>query len=319
MALIINGEMVDDSVIRQEANQLRHRFEEMSGITDPVEAEMELRNWARESVISKTLLRQEAWNDPEPVPAELIDQYMPQPPSQEEVDAEPEPGCETTPSREAAPEPDPDAQKEMRKDIETRLRVERVLAKVGSKIARPKSKEISEFYRAQKEQFETPELIRASHIVKNVAEGEEENAALEAIREVESKLTADNFAQMADEFSDCAGNGGDLGYFPRGQMVEEFENVVFTLEPNQTSGIFRSPFGFHITRVFDKRPGGVRPLAEVRDDIEQVLMRQKQQQAIEDFVDRLLKKAVVETVRRKESSTEAAHAEGVVHGPEAEG
>ncbi|MEO7649680.1 MAG: peptidylprolyl isomerase, partial [Bryobacteraceae bacterium] len=287
------------------------------GITDPVEAEMELRNWARESVISKTLLRQEAWKDPEPVPAELIDQYMPKPPS-EEVEPEAEPGCETAPSREAAAEPDPEEQKQMRKDIETRLRIERVLAKVGQKLARPKNKEISEFYRAQKAQFETPELIRASHIVKNVAEGEDENAALEAIREVESKLTADNFAQLADEFSDCAGNGGDLGYFPRGQMVEEFENVVFTLEPSQTSGIFRSPFGFHITRVFDKRPGGVRPLTEVRDDIEEVLMRQKQQQAIEDFVDRLLKKAVVETVRRKESSTEAPHAEGVVQGAKAE-
>ena len=250
MALIINGEMVDDSVIRQEANQLRHRFEEMSGISDPVEAEMELRNWARESVISKTLLRQEAWKDGEPVPAELIDQYMPAPPS------EPEAGCETTPSREVAPEPDPQEQAQLRKDIETRLRIERLLAKAGAKITRPKNKEISEFYRAQKAQFETPELIRASHIVKNVAEGEDENAALEAIREVESKLTAGNFAQLAEEFSDCAGNGGDLGYFPRGQMVEEFENVVFTLAPNQTSGIFRSPFGFHITRVFDKRPGG---------------------------------------------------------------
>jgi parvulin-like peptidyl-prolyl isomerase len=144
-----------------------------------------------------------------------------------------------------------------------------------------------------------PEMVRASHIVKNVDESTTEEVALAAIRAVQAQLNGDNFADLANEHSDCKGNGGDLGYFPRGQMVDEFDEVVFAMQPGQTSDIFRTPFGFHIARLIDRRPAGLRPLPELKDDIEELLYRQKLRRAVDDLLDRLRAKADVQNVRQK--------------------
>ena len=59
MALIINGERIEDSVIRQEAAMLRPRYQEMISGMDPVAAEMQLRDWSRENIVERVLLRQD--------------------------------------------------------------------------------------------------------------------------------------------------------------------------------------------------------------------------------------------------------------------
>ncbi|MCX6627586.1 MAG: peptidylprolyl isomerase, partial [Candidatus Solibacter sp.] len=95
-------------------------------------------------------------------------------------------------------------------------------------------------------------------------------------------------------YSDCPGRGGDLGYFARGQMVEEFDAVVFSLEPGQCSEIFRTPFGYHIAKVLDRRAECIRPLAEVKADIEALLFEQKKQRRIEQCIDALRAKANIQ-------------------------
>src|SRR3954451_21851995 len=67
----VNGEMVDDAAVRDEARMMRPQYEEAFADMDPIEAEMQLKEWARENVIERMLLRQEAVGDPEPVPAEV--------------------------------------------------------------------------------------------------------------------------------------------------------------------------------------------------------------------------------------------------------
>src|SRR5690242_11976045 len=111
MALLINGELVNDSVIRQETAALR---QQVAGAIegDPVEIEMRLREQAQENVIDRTLLRQEARKDPEPIAAEQIEQAFTAIRSQSAVKA----GCD--------PRADDD---ELRREIEARLRVDRLL------------------------------------------------------------------------------------------------------------------------------------------------------------------------------------------------
>src|SRR5262249_7896680 len=120
MALIINGEIVDDSVVRQETNSLRQQFAgSIEG--DPVEIEMRLREQARENVIDRVLMRQEAARDPAPLDAAKIEEALTAVRSQSAVKA----GC------------DPRAgDEELHREIEARLRVERLLDKIGSKLAR---------------------------------------------------------------------------------------------------------------------------------------------------------------------------------------
>jgi parvulin-like peptidyl-prolyl isomerase len=283
MALIINGEFVDDSVVRREAGVLRQQY---AGAIDgdPFEVEIQLRNQARENVIDQTLLRQEAARDPAPIAPERIAETFAAIRSQSVVKA----GCD--------PRANDD---ELRREIEARLRVDRLFEKIGARLARPRQAEVSEYYRKHRDEFLLPEMVRASHIVKNIDENNTEEAALEAIRAVESALNAENFAALADQYSDCRGNGGDLGYFPRGQMVEEFDEVVFGMRTGETSGIFRTPFGFHILRLVDRRAEGLRSLAEVKDEIAARLHHEKLARAVTELIDRLRAKAEIQNVRQK--------------------
>ena len=284
MAFTVNGEVVEDSVVRAESTALRPQYEAVAQGMDPIEAEMQLREWSRENVIERVLLRQEAANDPEPLPAEAVEETLKSVRSQPAGQA----SCST-----------PEGAEELRKDVEIRMRVDRLLDRITSKASTPKHKEVTEYYRKNKEQFRRPELVRAGHIVKNVGEGADEAAALEAIRKVEEELKSGAvFEELADRCSDCAGNRGDLGWVPRGQMVEEFEDVIFSLPEDEFSAIFRTVFGFHIAKVYERKPEGFSDFSEVRGAIEEALLRQKKERMVENFLDRLRAKAVIEDLPR---------------------
>ena len=101
---------------------------------------------------------------------------------------------------------------------------------------------------------------------------------------------------LVDKYTDCADNGGDLGFIMKGQMVEEFEDVVFNLGIGQSSDIFRTRFGFHIAKVYAREPEGVAGLEDVKDRITETLEEQTRGKAIDDFVDSLRDKAKIEEV-----------------------
>jgi parvulin-like peptidyl-prolyl isomerase len=277
MAFTVNGELVEDSVVRAEASALRPRYEEVAQAMDPIEAEMQLREWSRENVIERVLLRQEAVNDPEPIAAGAIEETL--------QSVRPQPG---------------NNEEELRKDIEIRMRIDRLLEKVTSKVAPPKHKELGDYYRKNKEQFRRPEIVHAGHIVKNVEDGADEAAALAAIQKAQEELkNGASFEELADRYSDCAGNRGDLGWVPRGQMVQEFEDVIFALKDNEVSGIFRTVFGFHIAKVYGRKPEGFTDFAEVQESIQTALHRQKQERAVENYLDRLKTKAVIQELPKR--------------------
>src|SRR5205823_5514845 len=181
-----------------------------------------------------------------------------------------------------------------------RMRVDRLVAKITAKAAPPKHKEVTDYYRKNKDQFRRPELVRAGHIVKNVDESVDEATALVAIQKARDELAAGaNFEELADRCSDCAGNRGELGWVSRGQMVQEFEDVIFSLKENQVSDIFRTVFGFHIAKVYARKPEGFSDFAEVQESIVASLHRQKQERAVENYLDRLKAKAVIQELPRK--------------------
>lgn len=168
---------------------------------------------------------------------------------------------------------------------------------IQARVPRPKPKEVTAFYHRFPGLFETPEMLRAAHIVKNVDETASEEQAEAAIREVEKQLQeGTDFAELADRCSDCPGSGGDLGFFARGQMVDEFEAAVSILRPGEVTGVFRSPFGFHIAKLLDRRPAGRRSLSEARADIEAHLWNEKKQRATEEFIRDLRARAVIRKV-----------------------
>ena len=106
----------------------------------------------------------------------------------------------------------------------------------------------------------------------------------------------ESFAKIADEDSDCPGNGGDLGWFAEGYMVEEFEDVVFKLEFGKYSDVFKTPFGYHIARLDDKREGNYVPLEEVSIDIRQNLETENRDRKFKEILSELRSQADIRTV-----------------------
>lgn len=150
--------------------------------------------------------------------------------------------------------------------------------------------EIEQFYQQNKSEFIEPEQVRASHILIQVpAKADEEvvNAARLKIESIKQQLDSGAvFAELASKNSEdsSAQKGGDLGYFPRGQMVPPFEKAAFSLSPGQVSDIVRTPYGYHLIMVVDKKPARQYEKVEIEDRIASYLWQQKSREAIDAAV-----------------------------------
>lgn len=280
MPLVVNGETVEDSVIAEEERSIRPRLEEAMAAEPPAVVAQRVRDWARENIVERVVLRQAALADPDPVPPDQLEELF----QRVRTESPSQSGC-------IAPVED----ETLRRELEVRFRVDRLMERVTSKVSAPKPKDVSDYYVKHRDEFVTPEMVHAAHIVRNVDEKTTESDARAAIEDAEKALTAGgDFAALADAHSDCPGRGGDLGFFPPGQMVEAFDDVVFALQPGQISRIFRTEFGFHIAKVIERKPAGPRSLQEVKEELSQRLFQQKREKAVEQYLDKLIAAAKVE-------------------------
>ncbi len=107
-----------------------------------------------------------------------------------------------------------------------------------------------------------PKMVRIAEISIKPAKGTESlDQALKKIEDIQDELNKGaDFETLAQTYSDCpsAAQGGDLGYFSRGQMVPEFEEAAFALEVGEVSELVLTEFGYHLIRVDDKRDGEIK-------------------------------------------------------------
>lgn len=189
---------------------------------------------------------------------------------------------------------------DLRDEARQRLTVDKLLVAEVEPRAAVNAQDIEAFYKGNPQFFMQPEAVRASHILVKV-----EPDATAAVKEAARTRAADllkqvngggDFAALAQQHSQdgSAAGGGDLGFFPRGQMVKAFEDTAFGLKPGQVSELVESEFGFHIIKVTDHRPARTVPLAEVNDRIAMALRQQKQQELAQQFVESLKTKGKVE-------------------------
>jgi parvulin-like peptidyl-prolyl isomerase len=161
---------------------------------------------------------------------------------------------------------------QQRQLIERNLRLQRFRHEMLASIAKPRGEDVEAFFNANRDKLDRPEMFHASHIVKYVNHEQNEDQAeigiLLALADLERGLP---FEEAADRHSDCTDKGGDLGQFPAGHMVDEFEEAIRALEPGQRTEIFTTPFGFHIAQLHSKTAAGMATFEEARPDIERVL------------------------------------------------
>ena len=155
----------------------------------------------------------------------------------------------------------------------------------NSDISSVTDQEITQFYEAHKASLVAPETFRASHVL--VDKEETARKALDRIKGGES------FDKVAKELSldTSKDKGGDIGYFTKGQLIPEFEAAVARLKPGDMSGVVKTPLGYHIILLTERKAAGQESLEDVKDQIRRQLVEQHQQQKTESMVKELRSKA----------------------------
>ncbi len=162
-------------------------------------------------------------------------------------------------------------------------------------------KDVEDFFGKNPDKFQQPESVHAQHILILVKQGADAATKAKAKAEAEAILkqirAGADFAALAKSKSQDPGsaqNGGDLGFFGKGQMVPQFEEAAFKLKDGQVSGVVESPFGFHIIKTLEHRPARTVPLEDAREQITQYLKQEQASQKTVAYVDQLKAKSRIE-------------------------
>jgi peptidyl-prolyl cis-trans isomerase C len=156
------------------------------------------------------------------------------------------------------------------------------------------------YYDANPQLFKQPEQVKASHILIKVeadATDAQKADARKKIDDVQQKIkSGGDFAELAKEYSEGPSNvrGGDLGFFRRGQMVKPFEDVAFALQPDEVSDVVETRFGYHIIKVYEKKPEQIVAYADVKEKLDQRLKQEKAGKEASQYVEQLIKDAKIE-------------------------
>ncbi|MHC4075748.1 MAG: peptidylprolyl isomerase [Planctomycetota bacterium] len=170
------------------------------------------------------------------------------------------------------------------------------------------------FYIENLKKFTTPLQVRASHILispdtsdPNFDPNQAKAIAKSKINDLLLKVKDGNdFAELAKQYSSCPSKeqGGDLNFFGKGQMVPEFENVAFQLQPGQVSDVVETQFGYHIIKVTDRKEENTTSFEEAKENLINYLRRQEEDAIAKAYVEELKAQAAIVYPAGKEPKPE---------------
>lgn len=172
--------------------------------------------------------------------------------------------------------------------------------------------EIQQYYNQNQQQYKVDAQVKVRHILISVDPnaGAAADAAAKAkaqdILNQLKKADGKNFAELAKKYSDDPGSkdqGGELGWIKHGVTVPQFDAAAFALQPGQISGLVRTQYGYHIIQSEGKQEAHIKPLAEVKSSISDLLEKQKAQQSEQAFAQQLAAEAQKQGLQQ----TAAAH------------
>ena len=171
--------------------------------------------------------------------------------------------------------------------------------------------EIQAYYQAHKEDFKSDQSANLDYVVfENKPSEMDEQKTKEKLIEIKKEIEeGGDFAELAQEYSDdraSAQQGGDLGWFGKGKMIEAFEKAAFALKPGEMSEPVKTEFGWHLIKVFDTRENGNEKEFKashilLKTQISQETLDQIKLEA-EEFADRAQKSGLAKTAQEQNLS-----------------
>ncbi len=155
-------------------------------------------------------------------------------------------------------------------------------------------KEKRDYYKKNSSEFVEKEKVHARHIL--VKEESEAKAIIKELKPLKGEKLKEKFIELAQKKSTgpSAPKGGDLGYFPQGQMVPSFNDAVFSMKKGTiTTTPVKSQFGYHVIYLEDKQPGKTLSYEEVENFIGQRLQMEKFKEKMEKKMAEMKKAAKI--------------------------
>lgn len=169
--------------------------------------------------------------------------------------------------------------------------------------------EMEAYYREHKDEFRIDPSANLSYVkFEKEASPEDEEEIKQRVVEIKDELMeGEDFAELAEDYSEdfaSAKNGGDLGWFKKGAMVPEFEEVAFSLEPGDVSEPVKTKFGWHLIKLEEKRGKGDDQEANARHILLQISPSEETvgllKDAADEFLDRASQSSFSEAVEEQE-------------------
>jgi parvulin-like peptidyl-prolyl isomerase len=160
---------------------------------------------------------------------------------------------------------------EWKEGLRRQLLVRKIMAKVYEGVSPISPDEIKAYFDSHETEFTQPPMVKFSQIVTH---SEDEAKALR-----KRLLKGEHLDELARQYSTApeAEDGGEVGWISQDTLDESMDKVIFSLPVGEISPVVKTPYGYHIFQVDSKRPEGSKSLQEARDEIETILIRQKQE------------------------------------------
>ncbi len=188
-----------------------------------------------------------------------------------------------------------------RKEMEKRILRAKFVHSAIKVVGKPGEKELREFFQKNVDRYRVDESYRPAHILFLIPR----EAAPEEIRRIRRKSQTvlgrikegADFGKMAMEFSEdpsSRNEGGDLGFFKKGELLPALEKEASKLRIGEVSGLFRTELGYHILKLLDRKGGTLPPFEEVKERVRADYYEKEWEQAYQQFLSKLKEKSVIE-------------------------
>jgi peptidyl-prolyl cis-trans isomerase SurA len=190
---------------------------------------------------------------------------------------------------------------DFKENLRTEIITQQVIQhEVGSRINISPDEE-RKFYEDHKPEFSHPERVRLSEILISTDPAEANPEKLDAMKAKADDMLKQikagaNFEEVAKKYSEgpSASQGGDLGYFERGKLAKQLEDLTFGMKKGDISDVIRTKQGFVILKVTEHQQSGVPSFSDIEPRIQEAVYMQKLQPALREYLKKLREDAYID-------------------------